>query len=137
MIATFRVTGETILVVEDEDMVRRFVRRALLAQGYQVLESRNGVEALRLLEEANQVLDLVVTDLSMPDMGGRELAAQVRLRYPALPVLYTSGYSKELGDSNVLLANAEYFLSKPFGPVDLTRKVREILTPSSPSANRS
>jgi PAS domain S-box-containing protein len=122
--------GETILVVEDEDMVRRFIKRALTAQGYRVLEARNGVEALSLLEESDQPFDLVVTDLIMPDMGGRELAAQVRLRRPGVPVLYTSGYSKEMGDSQEALANAEYFLPKPFGPTDLARKVREVLTQS-------
>jgi two-component system cell cycle sensor histidine kinase/response regulator CckA len=119
--------SETILVVEDEDMVRTFIKRALMAQGYRVLESRNGVEALKLLERNEQPLDLVVTDLIMPDMGGRELAAQVRARRPTLPVLYTSGYSKETADSQEAPENAEYFLGKPFGPIDLARKVRQVL----------
>jgi PAS domain S-box-containing protein len=119
--------SETILVVEDEDAVRRFIKRALTAQGYRVLESRNGVEALRLLELAEQPLDLVMTDLIMPDMGGRELAVQVRAHRPALPVLYTSGYSEKAGESHEAPANAEYFLPKPFGPTELARKVREVL----------
>jgi CheY-like chemotaxis protein len=119
--------SETILVVEDEDLVRTFIKRALMGQGYRVLESRNGVEALDLLERNEQPLDLVVTDLIMPDMGGRELAAQMRQHRPSLPVLYTSGYSKETGDSKESPANAEYFLGKPFGPSDLARKVREAL----------
>jgi CheY-like chemotaxis protein len=122
--------SETILVVEDEDTVRKFIKRALMSQGYQVLESRNGVEALRLLELREAPLDLVMTDLVMPEMGGRELAAQVRARYPGLPVLYTSGYAKEAGDSQEAAANAEYFLPKPFGPLDLTRKLREVLAHS-------
>jgi PAS domain S-box-containing protein len=119
--------SETILVVEDEDTVRRFIKRALTAQGYRVLESRNGVEALHVLQHAEQRLDLVMTDLIMPDMGGRELAAQVRARRPSVPVLYTSGYSKDVGDPREAPANAEYFLPKPFGPSDLARKVREVL----------
>lgn len=123
--------SETILVVEDEDAVRKFMKRALMAQGYRVLESRNGVEAMQLLEATEQPLDLVMTDLVMPDMGGRELAAQVRAHHPALPVLYTSGYSKDMGDSEKPRAHAEYFLPKPFGPTELARKVREVLKRSS------
>jgi two-component system, cell cycle sensor histidine kinase and response regulator CckA len=69
----------------------------------------------------------VVTDLIMPDMGGRELAGHVRVHRPDLPVLYTSGYSKDMGDFEAAQANAEYFLAKPFGPLDLARKVREVL----------
>jgi PAS domain S-box-containing protein len=118
---------ETILVVEDEDAVRKFIKRALTAHGYRVLESCNGVEALQLLRVGEQPLDLVMTDLIMPDMGGRELAAQVRAHRPALPVLYTSGYSEDTGESHEAPANAEYFLPKPFGPMELARKVREVL----------
>ncbi len=119
--------SETLLVVEDEDAVRNFVRQALAAQGYTVLEARSGVEALRVLQQTEQPLDLVVTDLIMPDMGGRELATHLRLHHPALPVLYTSGYSKDPGDVEEAQPNAEYFLSKPFGPLDLAKKVREVL----------
>ncbi|MEP6653012.1 MAG: ATP-binding protein [Myxococcales bacterium] len=119
--------NETLLVVEDEEAVRKFIWRALTAQGYQVLEARNGVEALRILQQTEQPCDLVVTDLIMPDMGGQELAMQVRMHRPALPVLYTSGYSEDTGDLQEAQANAEYFLPKPFGPLDLARKVREVL----------
>jgi len=119
--------SETILLVEDEPSVRRFIKRALTAQGYTVLESRNGVEALQVLELNEQPLDLVMTDLVMPDMGGRELAVQVRSRRPSLPVLYTSGYSKDTADSQEMVADLEHFLPKPFGPLDLARKVREVL----------
>jgi two-component system, cell cycle sensor histidine kinase and response regulator CckA len=119
--------NETILVAEDEDTVRKYIKQALAAQGYTVLESSNGMEALHVLKLTGQRIDLVVTDLIMPDMGGRELATHVRVRRPALPVLYTSGYSKDMGDYKEALANAEYFLPKPFGPLDLARKVREIL----------
>ena len=69
----------------------------------------------------------MVTDLIMPDMGGRELAEQIRVHHPTLPVLFTSGYSKDMGSLQEAMANAEYFLSKPFGPLDLARKVREVL----------
>jgi PAS domain S-box-containing protein len=117
---------ETILVVEDEDSVRKYIKRALTAQGYKVLESRNGVEALQVLKQTGLTLDLVVTDLIMPDMGGRELARHVRVHRPGVPVVYISGYSEDLGDFEAL-ANAEYFLPKPFGPLEVARKVREIL----------
>ena len=123
--------SQTILVVEDEDSVRKFVMQALMAQGYQVLEARNGVEALQLLEQTEQRVDLVVTDLIMPNMGGRVLAARARAHRPDLPVLYTSGYSNDTEDFQDVLTNAEYFLSKPFGPLDLARKVWEVLEHSS------
>jgi PAS domain S-box-containing protein len=126
--------SETLLVVEDEDTVRKFLKQVLMAQGYKVLEAPNGVEALRILQQAEQPLDLVVTDLIMPDMGGRELAEQVRVHRPALPVLFTSGYSKDSGSLQEAMANAEYFLSKPFGPLDLARKVREVLERSRQGA---
>ena len=87
--------SEIVLVVEDEDAVRTFVHQALVAHGYKVLEARSGVEALRVLQQTTQALDLVMTDLIMPEMGGRELVTHVRVLRPALPVLYTSGYSKE------------------------------------------
>jgi two-component system, cell cycle sensor histidine kinase and response regulator CckA len=69
----------------------------------------------------------VVTDLIMPDMGGRELAKHVRVHRLAIPVVYISGYSEDLGDFKEAQSNAEYFLSKPFGPLDVARKVREVL----------
>ncbi len=119
--------SETILVVEDEDTVRWFVKRALTAQGYTVVEAHSGVEALHVLERITQPVDLMVTDLIMPDMGGRELAARMRIQCPALPVLYTSGYSDFGGSSEDPLASAEHFLPKPFGPSELAQKVREIL----------
>jgi PAS domain S-box-containing protein len=129
--------SEIILVVEDEDSVRKFIKRALAAQGYRVLEARNGVEALRVLEASEQPLDLVMTDLIMPDMGGRELAAQVRAHRPTLPVLYTSGYSNDKGEAQEVPAIAEYFLPKPFGPLELARKVREVLKHSREAAPAS
>jgi CheY-like chemotaxis protein len=117
--------------------VRKFIKRALAAQGYRVLEARNGVEALRVLEASEQPLDLVMTDLIMPDMGGRELAAQVRAHRPTLPVLYTSGYSNDKGEAQEVPAIAEYFLPKPFGPLELARKVREVLKHSREAAPAS
>ena len=119
--------SEIVLVVEDEDAVRTFVHQALVAHGYQVLEARSGVEALRVLQQTTQAVDLMLTDLIMPEMGGRDLVTHVRVHRPALPVLYTSGYSSDLADLEEVEANAEYFLAKPFGPSDLAKKVREVL----------
>ncbi len=118
--------AEKVLVVEDEPGVRTFIRKALSAQGYQVLEAGNGREALEMLGRGEAV-DLVLTDLIMPGVGGRELAEQVREVSPGLPILYTSGYSRDLGPFQEMLAHGEHFLAKPFGPVDLARKVRQIL----------
>jgi CheY-like chemotaxis protein len=119
--------SETLLVVEDEHTVRDYIKQALMAHGYRVLEARNGMEALNVLKQSEQPIDLVVTDLIMPDMGGRELAAHMRVHRTALPVLYTSGYSEGMGDYQEARANAEDFLPKPFGPLELARKVREVL----------
>jgi PAS domain S-box-containing protein len=117
---------EKVLVVEDEDSVRTFMRQALSAQGYQVVEAGNGREALELLKRGEAV-DLVLTDLIMPDLGGRELAERVREMAPDLPILYSSGYSRDVGSFQEMLENGEHFLAKPFGPLDLARKIREIL----------
>jgi two-component system, cell cycle sensor histidine kinase and response regulator CckA len=106
--------------------MRDFIRQALAAQGYRVVEARNGREALELLERGKAV-DAVLTDLIMPDLGGRELAERARERAPDLPILYTSGYSRDVGPFREMLAHGEHFLAKPFGPAGLARKVREVL----------
>ena len=87
--------SETVLVVEDEDVVRSMTCRGLREHGYTVLEARNGAEALAVVEENLGSIDLVVSDVVMPEVGGRELAARLTLLDPALPVLYMSGYTGE------------------------------------------
>jgi CheY-like chemotaxis protein len=117
--------GETILLVEDEPMVRRVVGRVLREFGYAVEEAANGREALARVDGATP--DLVITDLVMPEMGGRELAAQLTAKFPALPVLFTSGYTDNEAVRRELVNERRPFLQKPLGPDTLLRTVRDLL----------
>ncbi|HEU4587815.1 MAG TPA: PAS domain S-box protein [Gemmatimonadales bacterium] len=125
--------GETVLVVEDEATVRNAIRRILTRQGYAVLEARHGAEALRRLDEAAHPVDLVVTDLVMPEMNGRELVAQLQTR-PNLPkVLVISGYDEQAALKGEPLPAGVEFLAKPFTVDSLLRSVRAALdAPAEP-----
>lgn len=116
---------ETVLVVEDEEAVRRLVHTALEQNGYRVLIAADGVEALKLISSHTGPLDLLITDLAMPGMSGTELARKVTERLPGMEVLYISGYAEELRQSGEI--EEARFLQKPFTPQALARKVREIL----------
>ena len=119
-------TGETVLVVEDEESVREFGTVVLSSMGYRVVTATNGVEALRCFTE-NDHIDLLVTDVVMPDMGGAELARRLRSISPAIRVLFTSGYTFDaLGQNDMLGPNAA-FLMKPYGTVQLGTAVRDLL----------
>jgi CheY-like chemotaxis protein len=117
---------ESILLVEDEDTVRSLMRRILEASGYSVVEARNGLEGLNLFEIDPHTIDLLVIDLVMPLMGGREMADAVRKLCPGLRVLFVTGHMQEV----VLkegIQQGEAFLHKPFTPLQLAQKVRETL----------
>jgi two-component system, cell cycle sensor histidine kinase and response regulator CckA len=122
--------AETILLVEDDDAVRRICRRVLLGSGYQVLEACNGQEALEQVARFAGKLDLLVTDLVMPRIGGRQLAAKLRDRLPRLRVLFLSGYTEDLPLANELTPT-DGFLQKPFTPSALANKVRALLDSES------
>jgi two-component system, cell cycle sensor histidine kinase and response regulator CckA len=119
--------SETILIVEDEDMVRALASRGLREQGYTVIEARHGADALRQLEQHPSTIDLVISDVVMPEMGGRELGRRLATLRPSMPVLYTSGYTGEDVIQRGLLDPDMPFQQKPFAPEDLARKVREML----------
>jgi len=115
----------TVLVVEDEESVRRFVRIVLEREGYRVLMAGNGVEALRLLEDPSVSLDVLLTDVMMPQMGGRELAERMLAVQPDVAVVFMSGY---VADRAVLSGVAERraaFLQKPFAIEEMVHAVRE------------
>jgi len=116
-----------VLVVEDEAMVRRFACRYLNQLGYETIEAANGAEALQLLSDKGGAVDLVLTDVVMPVMAGRELAERVRERYPDLPLLFMSGYTDDEIVRRGLLEPGAPFLQKPFESHMLRRKVREML----------
>jgi two-component system, cell cycle sensor histidine kinase and response regulator CckA len=118
---------ETILLVEDEDGVRELARDILRTSGYTVLEARNGPEALLLCERHQGPLDLLLTDVVMPRMSGRELAERLAPLRPDLNVLYMSGYTDDAVIRHGVLGAGTAFLQKPFTPTVLVQRVRETL----------
>ena len=118
---------ETILLVEDEGAVRELARDILETSGYAVLEARHGDEALEICERHSGTIHLMLTDVVMPGMNGRELAEQLARLRPETKVLYTSGYTDNAVVLHGVLDGRAVFLQKPFTPDALSRKVREVL----------
>jgi len=119
--------AETILVAEDEEPLRQVVRRTLEEQGFSVLIACSGPEALELCEGHAGTIDLLLTDLVMPRMSGRELANRLAPLRPSMKVLYMSGYTDNAFADDDLGAARLSFLPKPLTPEALVRKVREVL----------
>jgi len=118
---------ETILLVEDEDSVRLLVRDTLAAKGYQVLEAESGESGLAMAARHQGKIDLVVTDVVMPGIGGREMAKRVVGSRPGTKVLYLSGYTEDAIVSDGSIESGTAFLQKPFSLQQFSRKVREVL----------
>ena len=123
---------ETVLVVEDEDALRELAREILEMHGYAVVEACNGQDALRIYEQHEGAIDLLLTDVVMPVMGGRELARHLEKRQPKLKVLYVSGYTDETAIREGKLEPGAEFLAKPFSPDELASKIREVLHGEEP-----
>ena len=119
--------SETVLVVEDEPGVRAVAIRTLREQGYTVLEARHGLEALHLGTQPLAKIHLLLTDVVMPQVSGREVAEQLTRIHPEIRVLYMSGYTDDAVVRHGILAEGTVFLQKPFTPDVLAHKVREVL----------
>jgi two-component system cell cycle sensor histidine kinase/response regulator CckA len=119
--------AETILVVEDQEPVRRLTCKILETQGYAVLVAADGPEALQMAERHQGVIDILVTDVVMPGMSGREVGRRLAAVRPGMRVLYLSGYADDSIVSHGVLAPGLAFLQKPFTPETLARRVRELL----------
>jgi CheY-like chemotaxis protein len=118
---------ETVLLVEDEESVRQLVRETLAAKGYRVVEAENGEAAMGAAARHEGEIDLVITDVVMPGMGGRELVKQLAQTRPNTKVLYLSGYTEDAILSEGTIETGAAFLQKPFTLQNLSRKVREVL----------
>ena len=119
--------SETVLVVEDDNALRKLARTVLKQKGYKVLEAENGEDALRISEEHDGSIDLLITDVVMPKMGGRKTAERLQPLYPRMKVIYMSGYTDNAIAHHGVLEPGLNFIEKPFSPKALARKVRETL----------
>lgn len=120
---------ETILLVEDDVLVREATRAVLRRKGYAILEARNGSDAARVSESHEGPIHLMLTDIVMPGINGRDLAAKLRRSRPEMMVVYMSGYTDHTFDNGVIDADTA-FIQKPFVPDALLRKVRNVLARS-------
>ena len=118
---------ETILLVEDDEMVRKLVNKVLDNEGYRLLEAANGVAALSICAQYEEPIHLLLTDVVMPEMSGRELANRLAAVRPELKVLYMSGYTDDVIVHHGVLDEGTEFIQKPFTPDVLARKIREVL----------
>jgi two-component system cell cycle sensor histidine kinase/response regulator CckA len=115
----------TILVVEDEPTLRALVRRVLERGGFDVIEAPSGLAALQLWNNTKPHVDLLLTDMVMPDgISGRQLAEKLKAENPSLKVIYTTGYSSDLMGSDMVLREGINFLQKPYPPQKLVQTIR-------------
>ncbi|HOY61689.1 MAG TPA: response regulator [bacterium] len=118
---------ERVLVVEDEPGVLKLVIRVLESSGYSAISAASADEAISICADSEYPVDLLVTDVVMPDVNGRELAERIRKLRPNIKVLYMSGYTENAIVHHGILDKGINFISKPFNVEDFTRKVRDVL----------
>jgi two-component system cell cycle sensor histidine kinase/response regulator CckA len=123
--------SETILLVEDDEMVRTLVRETLQREGYQILDAPGPLEARRISEQHKGAIQLMITDVVMPKVNGRELAEQLGKRRPDMRVLYMSGYTDNAIMNSGVLEKDVAFIQKPFTPAVMAEKVRDVLESDS------
>jgi PAS domain S-box-containing protein len=126
--------SETILLVEDDEAVRKVAHMALTLYGYQVITASDGAEALQLMQNEAGPLDLVLADIVMPNLSGPALAEHLRQRHPQLKVILTSGYTDDVVVRHGLLNSEMSFIQKPYSALGLARKVREVLDGAQPAS---
>jgi CheY-like chemotaxis protein len=126
--------GGTVLIVEDEEGVRQLAGRVLGDRGYRVIEARNGAEALEAMDRVAEPVDLVLTDVVVPDLGTAELARRVRQSQGGVPILYMSGYPREDVVQRNLITVDQPFLQKPFTGDELADGVGRVLRGERPVA---
>ena len=127
--------SETVLLVEDDESVRALSRSVLAMSGYTVLEANGAAAALRICEQHTGSIQIVVTDVVMPETGGRILVERLGAMRPAIRALYVSGYTDDTVLRHGVLEEGTAFLQKPFTPAALANKVREVLDqPSAPQS---
>jgi CheY-like chemotaxis protein len=119
-------SAEVVLLVEDEDQVRKLASKILQGRGYVVLEARDGREGISVSEAHQGKIDLLVSDVVMPELGGREMAERILRTRPDIKLLFMSGHTQDVILKEGIKAGAA-FLQKPFAPSELAHKVREIL----------
>jgi two-component system, cell cycle sensor histidine kinase and response regulator CckA len=117
---------ETVLVVDDEEVVRRLAARMLVMMGYRVLQARDGQEAVRMMQGGASRIDGVLTDVAMPGLGGRQLGETIARCWPTVRVLYMSGFPAQRMVNEGALDPNQPFIQKPFTSDQLGRKVREL-----------
>ena len=128
---------ETVLLVEDEESVRELVHVTLVSRGYKVLQAENGEAGLRIAEACKEPIDILITDVVMPGMGGRELAKRLLALRTGISVLYLSGYTEDAVVTQGAIGPATAFLQKPFTLQNLVKKVREVLRAKAPATSAS
>jgi two-component system cell cycle sensor histidine kinase/response regulator CckA len=122
-----RSAGQTILIVEDEAVIRGNVRECLQQLGYHVVEAENGQGALQVCDDLHGEIDLVLTDLVMPSMGGYEMAGKLAKQHPEMAILFMSGYTEDSATRRDILLQGSAFLQKPFSVRDLSNAVHQAL----------
>lgn len=123
--------GETILLVEDEAAVLNVTKQILTQAGYRVLAASDGEMALAIYEKLNEPINVVLTDVRMPKMNGRELVDRLRARQPGLKAIFMSGFSSDIISRNGILEKGFYFISKPYSIEGIRSKLREVLDDDS------
>jgi CheY-like chemotaxis protein len=119
--------------VEDEEELRRLTMDLLVEQGYKVLDASNGLEAISVCQSYSDPIDLIITDMVMPKMGGMALTENLKTLRPGIKVLYISGYTDDLAEQQRLANTGVAFLQKPFTPSALACKIRDVLEQKTPA----